>query len=60
MITQSASSRLFGKKNIEEVSEDQVDAVQYGSDKTKYVNIKIVGDDNGYKFSLGKDKRKPK
>jgi len=60
MITQSASSRLFGKKNIEEVSEDQVDAIQYGSDKTKYVNIKIVGDDNGYKFSLGKDKRKPK
>lgn len=58
MVTKTASSRLFGKKNKEEVTDDQVDEIQYGSDKTKYVNVKIVGDENGYKFSLGKDKRK--
>ena len=58
MVTQTASSRLFGKKEKEDVSEDQVDEIQYGSDKTKYVNVKIVGDENGYKFSLAKDKRK--
>lgn len=55
MITQTASSKLFGKKDKEEVEQDQI---QYGSDKTKYVNVKIKGDENGYKFSLGKDKRK--
>ena len=58
MVTKTASSRLFGKKNKEEVADDQVDEIQYGSDKTKYVNVKILGDENGYKFSLGKDKRK--
>lgn len=58
MITQTASSRLFGRKDKDEVGEGQVDEIQYGSDKTKYVNVKITGDENGYKFSLGKDKRK--
>ncbi len=58
MVTQTASSRLFGKKEKEDVSEDQIDEIQYGSGKTKYVNVKIVGDENGYKFSLAKDKRK--
>lgn len=55
MITQTASSKLFGRKNKDDVDEDQI---QYGSDKTKYVNVRITGDENGYKFSLGKDKRK--
>ncbi len=56
MITQTASSRLFGRKK-EEASPDQVDEIQYGTDKTKYVSVKIVGDDNGYKFSLSKKKK---
>lgn len=60
MITQAASSKLFGKKNKDEVSEDQIDEIQYGSDKTKYVNIKIVGDADDYKFTLGKPKKKKK
>lgn len=57
MVTKAASSKLFGK-NKEEVSDDQVDEIQYGSEKERYVNVKIVGNENGYKFTLGKPKRK--
>ena len=58
MVTKTASSRLFGKKNKDEISDSQIDEIQYGKDKTKYVNVKITGDESGYKFSLKKDKRK--
>ena len=58
MVTKTASSKLFGKKKKEETTDNQIDEIQYGTDKTKYVNVKIVGDENGYKFSLAKDKRK--
>ncbi len=57
MVTSAASSKLFGK-NKDEVPNDQTDEIQYGKEKQRYVNIKIVGDDNGYKFTLGKPKRK--
>ena len=57
MVTSTASSKLFGKKK-EEVSDAQVDEIQYSDGKTKYVSIKIVGDEKGYKFSLGKKKAK--
>jgi len=59
MVTSTASSKLFGKKK-DEVSDDQVDEIQYSDGKTKYVSIKIVGDENGYKFSLGKKKKDKK
>ena len=58
MVTKTASSKLFGKKEKEDVPENQIDEIQYGTDKTKYVNVKITGDEKGYKFSLAKDKRK--
>ncbi len=58
MVTKTASSRLFGKKNKEEIPKDQIDQIEYGSEKTKYVSVKIVGDEKGYKFSLSKDKTK--
>lgn len=57
MVTQAASSRLFKKKK-EEVPEDQIDEIQYATKKTKYLNLKIVGDENGYKFSLKKKKER--
>ena len=57
MITQTAASRLFGRKK-EEASPDQIDEIQYGTKRTKYVSVKIVGDENGYKFSLGKPKKR--
>ncbi len=56
MVTKAASSKLFGKKK-EEVSNDQVDEIQYGSEKQRYVNVKIIGNADGYKFTLGKPKR---
>ncbi len=59
MVTKTASSRLFGK-NKKEVSENQTDEIQYGTKKQRYVNVKIVGNDDGYKFTLGKPKKKKK
>lgn len=56
MVTKAASSRLFGK-NKEEVPEEQTDEIQYGSDKQRYVNVKITGNEAGYKFTLGKPKK---
>lgn len=59
MVTKAASSRLFGK-NKEEVPENQTDEIQYGKEKQRYVNVKIIGNDDGYKFTLGKPKKKKK
>lgn len=56
MVAKTASVSLFGKKKSEEELSPADDEIQYQGKKTKYVNIKIVGDENGYKFSLGKDK----
>lgn len=58
MMTQTASSKLFGKKP-EQVDPDQVDAIQYANDnkKTRYVNLKITGNSDDYKISLGKKKK---
>ncbi len=58
MITGAAKSRLFGGKKEEEIPEDQIDEIQYADEKTKYVNIKIVGDYEDYKISIGKPKKK--
>ncbi|MGB0915614.1 MAG: AsmA-like C-terminal region-containing protein, partial [Crocinitomicaceae bacterium] len=58
MITQTASSKLYGKK--EKSTSLQEDEIQYGDAKTKYVNIRIVGDTDDYKLSLGKPKKKKK
>ena len=54
-------SKLFGKKE-EEVDKDQVDEIEY-MDKDKkvaFVNIRIVGNIDDYKITLGKDKRDKK
>jgi hypothetical protein len=57
MITQSASSKLFGKK-VEEVDPDQVDEIQYADPekKVRYLNLKITGTPEDYKIALGRDK----
>lgn len=56
MVTKTASSKLFGK-NKEEISTANNDGIIYGNDNIRYVNIRIRGDENGYKFSLGKPKK---
>ena len=60
MVTRTAAAKLFGKKRDEELLATQEDEIQYKNEdkKIKYVNIKITGDDDGYKFSIGKDKSK--
>ncbi len=57
MVTKTAGSKLFGGKKEDEIPSEQMDEIQYGTSKTKYVNIVIVGDENGYKFSVGKKKK---
>lgn len=61
MVTQAATSKLFGKKR-EEVNPDQVDAIQYADPKkkTRYLNLKITGNIDDYKITLGKEKKKKK
>lgn len=57
MVAKTASSKLFGKKDEAEIPDGQIDEIQYGGEKTKYVNVVIIGDANGYKFSIGKKKK---
>jgi uncharacterized protein involved in outer membrane biogenesis len=56
MITGAAKSKLFGRND--EVSPDQIDEIEYGSDKMAYVTVKITGTADDYKFTLSKDKKK--
>ncbi len=53
----SCKLRLFGKKEGE-VDPEQEDEIIYKDDskKTKYINLKITGDAENYKITLGKDK----
>jgi hypothetical protein len=55
MITQAASSKLFGSRRKEDVSESE-DEIERASDnkRTRYVNIRILGDFNNYKVTLEK------
>lgn len=56
MVTKTAFSRLFGKKK--EADPKKEDEIILGDKNTKYVNIKVLSNAEGYSFSLGKDKRK--
>ncbi|MDC0257490.1 hypothetical protein OAK35_01975 [Crocinitomicaceae bacterium] len=60
MVSSTAKSRLFGKKKDDDEPNDGLDEIQYGDEKTKYVNVKITGDYDSYKFSIGKDKSEKK
>lgn len=57
LISQTVSSKLFGKRR-EEVDPEQVDAIQYADKdkKMKAVNLKVTGNPDDYKISLGKKK----
>lgn len=64
MVTSVAKQKLFGKKNEQEAA-DAADAASEEDEiiykdhnkKTRYMNIKITGNADDYKFGLGKDKR---
>ncbi len=53
LVTDVAANKLFKKKK-EEVDPNQVDEIEYGSDKTHYVNVKISGTPENMSISLGK------
>ena len=55
MVKNTAKSRLFGKKE-DDGGNNGPDEIHYGDEKTHYVNVKITGDSENYKFSIGKDK----
>jgi len=57
LVTQSVASKLFGKKK-KNTDPEQVDEIQYGTEKTKYVNIVVKGDLEDYSIKLGKKKKK--
>lgn len=57
MIKSASLSKLFGKKE-DEFDPDAEDEIIYKDEnkKTRYVNIKMVGNPDDYKITLGKDK----
>jgi hypothetical protein len=61
LIAGTAFKKLFGKPQ-EEVDPEQEDEIEYldPEKKTSFVNVKIIGDSEDYKVSLGKDKSKKK
>lgn len=67
MVTSVAKQKLFGKKDKKEADEaaeveSEEDEIIYKdkNKRTRYLNLKITGDAEDYKFSLGKDKRDKK
>ncbi|MNJ86490.1 AsmA family protein [compost metagenome] len=56
MVTDAGFKKLFKKKR-EEVSEDQEDAVQYRTDKMRFVTVKITGNTDNFSVSLSKQKK---
>jgi hypothetical protein len=55
LVTQVGMSKLFGKPGVSSTAEDEI---QYrdASKKTRFLNLKISGTPENYKFALGKDK----
>ena len=57
MITSAGSNKLFGKKKEDTSNPEEL--FEYDpTKKYRYVNIKITGDAEDYKITLGKDKVK--
>lgn len=60
LVTEVGSKLLFGGKKREEIDPDREDAIVYRNQdkKVRFVNIKITGNPENLKVSLGKEKRK--
>jgi hypothetical protein len=59
MVTSAGFSKLFGGKKKEEVDPDTLDDIEYLDEekRVRFVNVKISGNADNFKVSLGKDKR---
>lgn len=56
LVSSTVTSKLFKRKK-EEVDPDQIDEIQYGKRRTKFVSIKLKGDSLDYNVSLTKRKK---
>jgi hypothetical protein len=58
MITSAGFSKLFGGRRKEEIDPDTLDDIQYqDEDKhVRFVNVKIIGNTDDFKVTLGKEK----
>jgi hypothetical protein len=58
LVSGVARQKLFGSGRSEEADPDQEDEIQYKdhNKKTRYINLKLSGNAQGYKVSLAKDK----
>ncbi|MGV3609482.1 MAG: AsmA-like C-terminal region-containing protein [Fluviicola sp.] len=56
MVTEAGFKKLFKRKR-EEVPEDQIDEVQYRTDKMRFVTVKITGNTDNFSVSLSKQKK---
>lgn len=57
LVTQAAASKLFKRKK-EDIDPEKVGEIQYGTEKTRYINIIVKGNSENYTISLGKKKKK--
>lgn len=60
LVTQAASTKLFGGKRKEEVDPEQEDAIQYrdADKRVRFLNVKVTGTPDDFKVTLGRDKKK--
>ena len=56
LVTSTVASKLFKRKK-EEVDPNQIDEIQYGKKRTKYISIQLEGDSLDYNVSLTKRKK---
>lgn len=61
MVTQVGASALFGGKRKEDIDPEQEDEIIYRDEnrRIRFVNVRITGNSDDFKISLGRDKRKP-
>lgn len=59
LVTKSATQKLFGKKGAVADS-SQIDIIQHKNTnkKTRYLNLKLIGNPDDFKVSLGRKKKK--
>jgi len=60
LVSQAATTKLFGGKRKEEVDPEQEDAIQYrdADKRVRFLNVKVTGTPDDFKVTLGRDKKK--
>jgi hypothetical protein len=60
LVSQAASTKLFGGKRKDEVDPDQVDAIQYrdADRRVRFLNVKVTGTPDDFDITLGKDRQR--